>query len=386
MRKKRIALLGLWDDKNYGDPILGYCARKMIIKSIEKRDSFVFFDVSISPNLQRPFFRRVIDSFLYRLARIRGNVADVQDNIYERCISTQFSRILNDVDYIIFVGGGVIKFKVQILDYVVEEVVKIAQRNGSPILMNAVGVEGFDCCDKRCVKLKESLNSPILKYISTRDDFQTLKHKYLERNNNTLCELVSDPAVWASECYNVQKNLFSDVIGINVARGEIFYDYGRDFSSEAMVDFYVQLVRIVLCSGYKVELFTNGLDQDNVFLERVVQKLNDCVLKKRIPSSARELVEIIASYKAVVATRMHAGIIAYSLDVPAVGLVWNEKIKFFWERAGHPQNCVELKDLTAEFVFLTLTKALQNGYDHEKRNVFRELSKNSVRRMTAMLV
>lgn len=383
--KKRIALMGLWDIKNYGDPVLALCTKKLLMDSIPCSEDYDFVEVSLRPNFKISLIRRLLGAFCWRMASIIGLKNKMIIHISIRQAIDYYSRILKGFNAIVFVGGGIIKYKIEIFDFIIDAILKIAKLNKIPVVLNAVGIEGYDSTNERCLALKKYLNLPILKYISTRDDLQTLTKGYFDGNVFVPCKKVADPAVWAAECFDVRKDVSSNVVGIGVARGNIFKDYGSNFTAEDMADLYEKVINFFLSKGFSIELFTNGLNLDNDFLDIVMKRLSDTNVKKRIPSSARNLVEIIASYKAIVTTRMHAGIIAYSLDVPAIGLVWNDKIKFFWESAGHPEYCIDVAHLNPEDIFSALRNAIKNGYNQEHKRVFRQTIKDEIAKFATML-
>ena len=384
--KKKVALLGLWDVSNYGDPVLAFCTKNLLTNSFGGLGAIDIVEVSLKPVLKISLCRRVIEASFCRFARIFGVEQKIRMIIMVHRVTEYYSKILRNFDAIVFAGGGIIKYRIEIFDYIIESILKIAKAKGIPVALNAVGIEGYDSTDERCMELKKHLNSPILKYISTRDDLQTLTKDYLDGNTRTLCERVADPAVWSAECFGTHRDESSNVVGIGVARGDIFKDYGRNFTAGEMINLYEKMVYSFLNKGFRVELFTNGLNLDNEFLEKVMARLSNTGVKKRIPVSAKELVETIASYRAIVTTRMHAGIIAYSLDIPAIGLVWNDKIKFFWTCAGHPENCVDVESLTSNNVTEALENAIKKGYNQEYKQKYRKTIKDGIANIASILV
>lgn len=59
------------------------------------------------------------------------------------------------------------------------------------------------------------------------------------------------------------------------------------------------------------------------------------------PKSVDELVNIISSFDAAVVTRLHSSIIAYSFDIPTIGLVWNNKQLMFGKAIKHSERFIE---------------------------------------------
>ena len=88
----------------------------------------------------------------------------------------------------------------------------------------------------------------------------------------------------------------------------------------------------------------------------------------RRPTKARELVEDISAFKGVIAARFHANIIATSLSVPSVALVWNVKMRGFSELVGCPERYIEDRDklLDAAYLLDTLEEAMRTGYDQAR--------------------
>jgi hypothetical protein len=387
MTKKVIALIGLWNSPNYGDPVLAFCTKKLFQDAFCYHDFTEYKEISLCPDLQIPLRKRFWSAILYRISILVGKKEIVGKRIYAKRLLNYYTEQLTDVDTVVFVGGGVIKYRrIESYDCAIESIMKITCLKKIPVAMSSVGVEGFDLNNMGCLSLKTSLRRPSLKYISTRDDLSTLINGYFDGDPSVPCELVADPAVWSSECFNVQRDGSSVTIGIGIARGEIFSDYDKNFSSDSLLKFYINLIGLFLNKGFKIELFTNGLEADKEFVGRIMAYLSNANITQRNPTSARDLVQIIASYKAIVATRMHAGIIAYSLNVPAIGLAWNDKIKFFWTRAGHPENCIGVENMTPENVVEALENTMKKGYNQEHKQKYRQTIKDGMTKIASILV
>lgn len=81
------------------------------------------------------------------------------------------------------------------------------------------------------------------------------------------------------------------------------------------------------------------------------------------PLEYKELIHTINNFKAIIASRLHACIIGYSLYKPIVGLYWNDKVLFFGEAIKHPERFSKPKDTDAKSVVDKLEKAISEGYD-----------------------
>ena len=64
----------------------------------------------------------------------------------------------------------------------------------------------------------------------------------------------------------------------------------------------------------------------------------------------------------IIVGRLHASIIAYSYNIPSIGLVWNQKQKKFGETIGYPNRFIEYENFNADKILYELQKALKEGY------------------------
>lgn len=295
-------------------------------------------------------------------------------SIVSREYAKYYAKEIKGSHLIVVVGGGLIKYTTQYFGLGLQGLLKAAAKEKIDVVFNAVGVEGYDSDNSRCRELKHILHHSSLKKVTTRDDIDTLVQGYMDGVPAIPCRIVSDPAVWASEVYGVTKKQDSNVIGIGVCREDMLQAHGYGISPTAFFDFYVTLAKKLVAEGKDVELFTNGLPEDNNTIIKVKQQLGEAGIKIgcRIPTSPKELVEAISRYKASVAARLHACIIAYSLEIPVVGLVWNDKLTFFGKNIGCEQFFIEPKDLSVEYVIIQLAEVQNSHYDQSVRERFRD--------------
>ena len=195
-----------------------------------------------------------------------------------------------------------------------------------------------------------------------------------------VCEKVADPAVWANEAYGISKDQTSKMIGVGIGRAGLFMANDINISGNEIQDLYERIVVELVNRNFAVQLFTNGLLSDNSMAEKVKKSLQDkgMQVSLRIPHKDRGLVEILSSYQAVIATRLHSCIISYSLDIPAVGLVWNDKLSFFGENIGRQDNYIKPSEFDESFIVNQMELAIRNGYDQNQKKIFRDTIIKSV--------
>lgn len=380
----RILFVGLYKEKNLGDEILFRCTENLFSKYYETpvMPSYAYLDY-IEKTYRPSFLRRVINKIqilLFGRAFLFGHEHKLKKRRDE-----YFKAALKGKDMAVVVGGGIIKFKVQYFYQGLRALFEGCDSYHIPAVLNAVGVEGFDIKNKKCIALRELLHSPSLKYISTRDDYETLIHKYFEERSVIPLRKVCDPAVWASEIYNISKQE-SKIIGIGVIRDNIFEDYGKSFPAPAYVDLMVSLTSALHDKGFDVGLFTNGSEEDGVTAYKIQKELarNDINVEVILPSDAEHLIAIISGFRAVIASRLHACIISYSLNIPVVGLVWNDKVKDFGYNINCPDDFLEVEKLSARTIQDRLYNAIEKG-QNSNRIIFRNTIINEIKRLKSDL-
>ncbi len=288
---------------------------------------------------------------------------------------SQLAAVRNS-DIVVFPGGGMIKYQVENLPVAMERVVSRAEHYGIPVVFNAVGVEGFDKSDDGCRLLCELLSCNCIKGITSRDYADFLNENYFFGESKAY--RVSDPAVWASQAYGVSRDNRSQTVGLGVARAGLFEDYGIQFSKEDLLELWSGIIDCLDEKNIKWKLFTNGFAKDEEFLCDLVRYIGreDDLEKISVPKpeTPTELVHNISQFKGIIACRMHANIIAYSMGIPCVGLVWNDKLRFFGKSIGCEKQFVTYDKLNPEYVTDVFFEALETGVDEDTLQRERESS------------
>lgn len=138
------------------------------------------------------------------------------------------------------------------------------------------------------------------------------------------------------------------MIGINVVRGGLFKDNGVDWTLTKEEAYLSALAQILENKGLDYCFFTNGSTWDINTLkhfQRVYQIDRERVI---FSETAREVVQSIAAFDAVIAIRMHALIISYGLGVPSINYVWNPKITELYRKIGYSQRAIRPENWSAE--------------------------------------
>lgn len=365
---KKITLAGLKYDENLGDEIIfdnvEYMLKNMIDCEINEVDLLMRIDKKVLYKPEKICKIGVIERLSFKLSRGPKRRIKEWNMQMGKTFREYLSKSLSESDLILFAGGGLIKYKKQELYFPISEIIRYAQIHEIPVVFSGVGVEGYDSSDYFCQYLKRYLNSPVVKMISTRDDLITLRDQYIYTDKKMFeC---ADSAVMSRGTYKIIRNSESETIGLGIARGNIFNDYGINMSEQEIFDLWVDIVNRLNESDLKWKIFTNGYEGDYTFAKKVADIFGANVIH---PKHGKELVAAIASYKGIIATRLHSCIVAYSLDIPAIGLVWNNKMNLFGEKINRRENFIDPKNFNDDFIINALKHAMKIGYDSKEKYI-----------------
>lgn len=237
-----------------------------------------------------------------------------------------FKTKIKNVDFLIFVGGALITYKYnRNFHSPIYDLIQVANDNNIKVIFNSVGIEGgYDLSYESCKMVKEYLNMPNVVSISTRDDFETLK-KYVPKKN---IFLTSDSVSNLGNFYKYE--LQKKGIGIGLIAPSKFNEYSDNCLSEEYINIINETIDYCKTNNLAFKLFTNGHIEDYKFGEFLLKEnnLNQEYLLKQ-PFTHEDLIMDINSFENVICSRLHSCIIAYSFNIPFIGIDWNGKIDFF---------------------------------------------------------
>lgn len=395
MDRNKIAMIGLNNAKNLGDPLICASTRHLLEQAMKEQgiDGEVEIIDLLPDSLkkkkkQKKEGKNPVKAFLSRFRRLFQFAKELQirqSDVRDSYLS-YYREKLEGCSLIVFAGGGLIKYAQQEnLNVSISGAIQAAKEKHIPVAFHACGVEGYDKNNPGCKRLKEAINDETVKIVTTRDDFKTLSECYKEREGLYIAK-AADSAVFAGEILGVQKKEESRLIGIGVIRGNIFENYGTRLQESRLVEIYGDVLKALKAEGREFRLFCNGYKPDYAFAKKVLEYagLEEAYLLKRA-ESYEELVRQISGFQGVLAARLHACIISYSLEIPVVGLCWNDKLKYFGEEIGHPERFLSPEDFSTEIIVKRVLKAIEEGYDEAAVKCYKETSKDSVSRIIALM-
>jgi polysaccharide pyruvyl transferase WcaK-like protein len=187
-----------------------------------------------------------------------------------------------------------------------------------------------------------------------------------------------DSALWAAEAYNISRITSSPTIGLGVTTPNVLKRYKRSINYDSILTFWEDIAVCLHQRGQAFQLFTNGALEDDLFALQVAGRVSaklgmpqETLLAAR-PLSALDLVRQISNYKAVMAYRLHANIIAYALQIPSIGLIWDEKVRYFGEETNRSEFFLDADILAPAEIVDRLFFAAQKEIDQIRLQSMKE--------------
>jgi polysaccharide pyruvyl transferase WcaK-like protein len=258
-----------------------------------------------------------------------------------------WSKALRDADLAIVGGGQLIQdsdlnFPVK-LSFVASE----CRQNNVPIALFGLGVA--ESRSRRGAALISSLlHSDELVFAGVRDGESAGR---LGRRGVKDVVVTPDPGLLASRLWplSVRRPRKRPLVGVGITHPVVLQHHGKGQPDDTTIkDLYRGLIRRLLASGYDVTCFSNGAQEDRACLDDVVGSITTNAGERltRGPDcrTPRELAELVGSFDAVIAHRLHACILAYSYRVVHVGLSWDPKLAAFFANVGRSRYLVDFND------------------------------------------
>ncbi|WP_211441164.1 polysaccharide pyruvyl transferase family protein [Collimonas humicola] len=199
---------------------------------------------------------------------------------------------------------------------------------GASKLMSSVGANLFQRALKNMAPVR----------ISARDMLSAQHMKKYLAIDGDVC-ITPDPAIYSRQTYAQDPRAAhsGNVLGICISCPlEVNHGVTSGPAYESKIsEFFENLALQATALGYVVKFFTNGAPEDEVFKDALAARLNSHRIVN-VPRAAApaQLVENIRACDYIIAHRLHANIVAYALDIPAIGLNWDVKVKSFFELIG----------------------------------------------------
>jgi polysaccharide pyruvyl transferase WcaK-like protein len=364
----KIAIFGEKYSDNLGDGVISECLAFAFSNAVSDvsvqtydlsmRDNFKFGSVERDDNSVNSF-----QVFYRRIKKLVGWEFFRKPKFYKK-----YGKYIKSAD-VVLIGGGQI-----FLDNELNFPVKL--RVLSKILDDHEIKRAFICCGvSRNMSL---IGRNIFKRLLTSKSVLALVVRDLNSIENAKAVLqyqspifLLDPAIISSDVYgntNILPYFPGRTIGLNIMD---FITLEKCFENKIdrneILNVWVELIKMIVGDGHRVILHTNGAAEDNFALNSLLQYIvgMDNVIVK-LPSNPRELANIISSVDVLLAYRLHANILAFSLKVPSVGIVWDDKVTEFASISCRNDYFVSVENIEANHLYMVINKAIAEQVDDSK--------------------
>lgn len=382
----RIAVCGEYYSSNLGDPIIV--------------ESMVYMTKQIYPNADI----KIIDldarnKIKNRKIKLQYNNINNKKNIIKKPVllkslkglikwiikdkkrvKSYFKNELSNIDLLIIAGGQLLMNNNLNFPLRLNLLINQAEKNGIPVIFNSCGVQNYKKNSYGKYLISKTLNNKYVKVATTRDDIDMLR-SYI-KDNNKIVEKNVDVAVWCNKAYSIEKVDNSNVIGLGVIAHvayEKYYERTTDKSyyitEEELYSFWMNIIELFNREGIEWKIFCNGSEQDYEFGYILLKRLgySDTELNNKIvqrPTEPVELVKQISEFKTIISHRLHSHIVAFSLGIPIIGLIWDKKTLDFAEMIGIQENFINIKLSSPEEIYGKYKKIQENVFI-DNSNIYR---------------
>jgi polysaccharide pyruvyl transferase WcaK-like protein len=350
-----ILILGDCYSPNLGDGVICESVRLLVrqtypeseitIADLSGRNGFITEDLlvpsdSLASRARGLLFRVVRRSSFLKNALLNGGPRQLR--YIKRTCSLPY-------DCAVFAGGQLF------LDYfciAIARYVARLSRNRVPVIFNACG-SGEIGSRILLSALRRALADRTVASVTVRDNEEFVNGSLL-RGTGKRADLSSDPALWSRELFGIERQA-GEMVGLGIIAPYI----GRD---ERPFETYAGIVGELNARGIGWELFCNGGHADYAYALEVAERLGYASRVAKRPQTPEELVRILSRYRSLISSRLHSLVIAVSLGVPCIALIWDTKVRSFLESIRCPDRCF---DFAADPIAVVrkMLDAEKSGYD-----------------------
>ncbi len=245
---------------------------------------------------------------------------------------------------------------------------EILQAAGVPLVVYGVGVsKGWT---RRGAELFRAVLQADLRQVGVRDELSRMAWQAQMAGLGPEPVLTRDPGLLAAQCYGAATDAGGRV-GLCITAPEILaYHADAGVGGTGGLAFYAGLARALCDTGERVMLFTNGAEEDRAALDRlcVLPEIEARIATGHVSIAApaarpEDLARQIGGYRAVVAHRLHACIVAWSYGRPIVGLGWDRKVQSFFASVQADGFFSDAPDIGGAAVAAMVAAAIAAGVD-----------------------
>lgn len=324
----KILLIGEHYSDNLGDGVICANVEEMVKKNFNEVQ-ITKLDLS-----HRLDFAQEYNNFILSKKKINKLKLYLKNNsaIYEylsnlkrnRSTLKDFDVFFDDsYDIAIFAGGALF---LPCFIFQISYLVNKCEKNNVPIIFNCCG---FGKLKSKILfyKLKRSLNKNIVRSVSIRDH-ETIAKQLINRSFDKNYDI----ALLSNENFNVLKK-DNHLVGLGI----MYIEKDRDL----LIDFWQKTINKLNKKNINWKIFCNGSSEDYEFAKQILKKLNlnqeEYIVN--CPKRPNDLINTISEFSSILSFRLHSHIIATSLYIPSIAMVWDKKVQDFFKYLNLEDRC-----------------------------------------------
>ncbi|MEM9168735.1 MAG: polysaccharide pyruvyl transferase family protein [Pseudomonadota bacterium] len=371
---RRIAAFNVKYSPNLGDGLLSICLEKQVARS--RPDLRVTsFDLSGRDGFDVPSARSARPVVLAALnkapapLRAAATYAALQMLRATR-LEPLWRRSLGDFDGVIVGGGNLMTDADLNFPVKVSAALRATAAHGLPASVFGVGV-GERFSDRGRRLFKDALARVDLRAVRVRDAPSLRNWRTHDLSEGALgAATCRDPGVLIADYFDAGPR--ADHVSICLTDpAALQYHSAHDVAFATIREWFAQVTQALTAAGRDVFLFTNGSPEDRAFLRDFGPVLaasgGGRVHFAPEFSEPYALAKFIGSSSCIVAHRMHACIAAFSFGVPHIGLVWDPKLRGFFDSVDRSRFLLDPATHSPQVAAARIEETISHGVDREMR-------------------
>jgi polysaccharide pyruvyl transferase WcaK-like protein len=337
---------------NLGDGVIA-CGVEQLIRSVSPDAAIDFVDLSGRREYPDPEDREHGSGGLGPLRALgqralRGSYyfASVANYLKYRRLDDRLAASLMEADRIIIGGGQLLQDNRLAFPTAIKRVVDFAQEQGIPVSFFSVGVgRNWSALGKSMLNTALSRNT--VERIDCRDESSARQLRSVFPDIDCVVTVSADAAL-AIKKDTAPIDRSNSPLGLCIMHPATIKWTNSDHplsDIECATEYWVGIYRALSERGVELCMFTNGLDEDQQFALKILQRLqthlsvDPSILLPR-PVTPAQLIDIISRCRCIIANRLHANIVATIQRVPCVALGWDDKVEEFMRYSGQSERYI----------------------------------------------
>lgn len=293
-----------------------------------------------------------------------------------KCIDA-WDKKVKQSDIVIIGGGQLLTSNNLYFPLRIYDIYRLCQRYNKPLAIVGCGVgKEWGIIAQHCYK--KVIN--YAQYISVRDEVSKDRIKnFIQVNSfhhsdpgfSIVQGLTLDEQVTVQHSRTKKPELFINLQP--VGDFQYFVPELKNFSEQEYINFWINIIHECK-EKYRISLITNGHPKDFATISHLYKRLQAQGLEDicLIPRATRpeELIKQINMCDFIISTRMHAGIIAYSLGKGVIPISWDDKVNNVWkEVSGDDVTVMPPSILKTGLKLFTIENAFSESQLRQKEHI-----------------